>query len=452
MYEENKRFSWTNLLIKIIIFVIFLLFVGWLLSLSTKGLNSSISVLTDNIMSTNIDRMKEVGQEYFTIERLPSEVGDVEKITLHEMYDKHLILEIKDKNGKSCSAENSYVSIEKLETEYEMKVYLECGDDSEYIKVVMGCTDLCGKDSCVIEEEKEEKKEEKKPISNNTSSTPAKKLEYQYSLTTPGSWSQYGAWSNWSTTKIVGSSANQVETKTQNESYTYTVNVTKDVDYAYLTSCPAGYSMSSDGTCYKSSTSTTTLPSCPSTYNGYTLVSQSGLTCNYSKTSTSTSDYTLSFVNQTNGSYMPSDTNTYHYEKVSVKDTLSCDTSCKKQTIYTYNVYKKVYTTSTSTTKTTLSCPTGYTYSNSKCTKNNTSYISVVKTCPTGTSVKTDGTGCYKKVSTNEVRVGYKEVTYYRYRTRTYIDGTTTYKWSSSKNDKTLLNAGYNLTGKTRNV
>lgn len=451
MYEENRKFSWTNLFIKLIIIAIFVLFVVWLLSLSTKGLNESLNVLTDNIMGTNINQMKEVGREYFTIERLPEKVGDIEKITLREMYDKHLILEIKDKNGKACSAENSYVSVEKLETEYEMKVYLECGDESDYIISIMGCTDLCDEAACEVKEEEEEKK----PVNNTVKPTPTKKLEYQYVLKTNGYWGNYGTWSNWVTTKINASDTKQVETKIGNEAYTYTVNVSKIVDYAYNVSksCPNGYTMSSDGnTCYKNSTTTTAVPTCPSTYNGYTLTSQNGLTCNYKKTTTSYSG--LTFVKQTNGSYMPSDTSTYHYEKVSVQDVLNCEDSCKKETIYTYNVYKKNYKTATNTTTSSVSCGTGYTFNSSsnKCVKTTTDYTNVIvtKTCPIGTN--DNGTGCYKKISTDEIRTGYKEVTYYRYRTRSYVEGTTTYKWSSSKNDTKLLNAGYKLTGKTRNA
>ena len=81
MYEENNRFSWTNLFIKIIIVIIFILFTVWLLSLSTKnitrGMSDSLGVLTDNIFSQNVDKMKEVGKSYFTTERLPGKVGEV---------------------------------------------------------------------------------------------------------------------------------------------------------------------------------------------------------------------------------------------------------------------------------------------------------------------------------------------------------------------------------------
>ena len=43
-----------------------------------------------------------------------------------------------------------------------------------------------------------------------------------------------------------------------------------------------------------------------------------------------------------------------------------------------------------------------------------------------------------------------RDVTYYRYATREYINGIIDYKWSTSNNDKSLLNNGYKLTGRTR--
>ena len=55
-----------------------------------------------------------------------------------------------------------------------------------------------------------------------------------------------------------------------------------------------------------------------------------------------------------------------------------------------------------------------------------------------------------QKVTETVTKTGEKDVTYYRYRTREYTEGTTKYKWSNSKTDEALLKEGYKLTGKTR--
>ena len=97
MYEENRRFSWTNLFIKLIIVVIFILFTIWLLSLTikngTSGLANSLDVLTDGIFAENVEKMKEVGKSYFTTERLPEKVGEIKTLTLARMYDENLIFD-----------------------------------------------------------------------------------------------------------------------------------------------------------------------------------------------------------------------------------------------------------------------------------------------------------------------------------------------------------------------
>ena len=121
--EENRRFNWSDLFIKVILVIIFVLFTVWLLSLSNKKMTNSLDVLTDNIFAENIDKMKEVGESYFTIERLPEKVGEIEVLTLEKMYEKKLILELKDKNGNACSAKDSYVSIEKFDNEYINAVF-----------------------------------------------------------------------------------------------------------------------------------------------------------------------------------------------------------------------------------------------------------------------------------------------------------------------------------------
>ena len=271
--EENRRISWSDLFIKVILVVIFVLFTVWLLSLSNKGLSNSLNVLTDNIFSENIEKMKEVGKEYFTIERLPEKVGDVKTLTLEKMYEKKLILELKDKYGNSCSAENSYISIEKYDTEYQMKVYLECGEESDYIIVIMGCYDYCDTDIC-----------EKEIVED-------KEIEYEYMKPFGGYWTDWGKWSEWSKVSVTKTDYRQVETKKVEEEYSYDKTIVETVYEEFDLKCPSGYKLTSDKTkCYKPYTDYEyTDPVCP-TVSGYTLISRNGFTCNYSKPTSSLVD------------------------------------------------------------------------------------------------------------------------------------------------------------------
>ena len=271
MYEENGRFNWAGLFIKVIIVVIFILFTVWLLSLSTRGLSTSLNVLTDNVFSENIEKMKEVGKSYFTTERLPEKVGEVATLTLDRMYDKKLLLPLKDRNGKTCSASGSYVSIQKMDTEYQMKVYLECPDRTDYIVVIMGCYNYCDADIC------------EKKVENA--------LEYEYKKTANGYWTDWSSWSDWSKTKVTKTDSRDVETKVVKEDYTYDKKITETKVMGDAT-CPkvSGYTLASNknGVCsYSKTTTTTSNPECPKV-SGYTNTGRSGFTCNYSKTTTKT--------------------------------------------------------------------------------------------------------------------------------------------------------------------
>ena len=373
MYEENRSFSWANLFIKIIIVVIFILFTIWLLSLSmkstTKGLSDSLNVLTDNIFSENISRMKEVGKEYFTTERLPQKVGEVKTLTLDKMYKDNLILEVKDKNGKACSAKNSYVSVEKMETEYQMKVYLECGEESNFIKVIMGCYNYCDTDIC-----------ERKV-------SPSKAIEYEYSKTTGGSWSPWGNWSEWSKVSVDKTDYRDVETKVVKEDYTYD-KLMEETVYTGEAACETidGYTLINDenGVCtYRTTKTDKKDPVCPSV-SGYILKSRDGFTCTYTQGTTSTTDpvcpsvsgYTLSGRNGFNCTYTK-------------QTTATADPTCPSVSGYTLsgrNGFTCTYTKQ-STVTANPTCPSLSGYSlkgrdgfTCTYTKSTTSYIN--PTCP----------------------------------------------------------------------
>ena len=300
---------------------------------------------------------------------------------------------------------------------------------------------------------------------------------------------------------------------------------TKDATSKTTYSCPSGYTLS--GTkCNKSTTTTDTKNatskttySCPS---GYTL---SGTKCNKNNSVVSyykKGDYVKTVYNATS---VPSDTNSYFYDMTGSDYVYDCSSSCAMKWVYTYKVYKAepVYKTVTdtknATSKTTYSCPSGYTLSGTKCnksvtttdTKNATSKTTY--SCPSGYTLS--GTKCNKNVTTSSVDtknatskttyscpsgytlsgtkctkdatskqivnatsktiyscktgelVGkscvvyedkyetfnkYATITYYSYREREFISGDRKVVWSSSQSDKNLINQGYILTGKSREI
>lgn len=499
MDNEEREFSWTDLFIKVIVILIIILFAVWLLSLANRRMTNSLEVMTNNIFSENINKMKDVGKDYFVAGRLPENVGDEEKITLEEMYKNKMLLTIKDSEGNACSSKNSYVSVEKVDNGYEMKVYLECGEKQDYIVTPISCNSYCTTDEC---------KNNNSSSNSNSSKNNTSNLEYEYVKRSGGSWSNWSNYSDWSTKSVVKSDTTDVETKVVKENYTYDKTVNKDEYTGYSTCevlngftlvsnengvcnyskidvitdkpiCPdvSGYvNISRTGfTCsYSKTTNDYKYPYCPS-LTGYSNTGISGFTCNYSKTVTSDTEYTLSYYGTGSGSYVPKDTKEFHYVLKSADYIYNCDGSCGMKWYYVYTIYKKVYKTNTVTTTRDAKCPSGYTPSGTTCVKTTSNTITkeakcldgyyksgslcaknnVTKTtrdasCPKDQKISNGW--CYKNVSSVIQVNDTKDVTYYRYRTRDYIGGKTDYKWSTSNNDKSLLNSGYKLTGKTRNL
>lgn len=554
MEEENRSFSWSGLFIKIILVVVFILFTIWLLSLSNKDISGPLDVLTDEIFSENLEKMKKVGKEYFTKEKLPSKKGGIEKLTLKEMYEKKLLVEIKDKNGDACSEKNSYVSVEKLDDEYQMKVYLECGDEKDHVILNISCTEF---GTCATDDNEEDKPTTKpttnKPTTNKPTVKPTTKVtEYEYKKINEGTWSSWSDWSEWSKVAISKSDDRDVETKIEKEiNYNTTTETTieyKDFDK----NCPNGYTLTADKTkCYKIVMDTTN-PICNKTTG---FVSQSGLNCKYieeekvtltcpagyvqsgdvcKKTTTTLklvdttkpvcpqlegynttnrNGFTCTYTKHTRGNYVetltgetiPKDDENYMYIEVGKPEyKLVCNgNDCNMQWVHIYAKYESItetkqgkatcnkdeyveegdvcnkYEVHTDTTEEKLTCPTksGYaltqngttcTYKKevtkeatcpsgynqninlNTCVKTTTKTQDFNKTCSSGYTLSKDGSKCEKEVTKTVNKAYLVDVTYYRYRTREYINGTTIYKWSSSKNDTNLLNDGYKLTGNTR--
>ncbi len=269
---------------------------------------------------------------------------------------------------------------------------------------------------------------------------------------------------------------------------------TETIDATVSYTCPSGYTK--NGTkCTKTTTSSKTdtinatakkTYSCPS---GYTksddeCVKKTSVVDYYKR-----GDYVKTVYN---ASYVPKDTSSYFYDMTGSDYVYDCDNACAFKWVYTYKVYKSepVYkdkiTTKDLTVTTSYTCPSGYTKNGTKCTKTTTSSSTDTKnattnyTCPSGYTK--NGTKCNKEVTSVQTinassktiyscQVGdlvsnscityedkyetfnqYGVVTYYSYQVREYISGDRKVVWSKSQNDKTLINDGYVLTGKSREI
>ena len=145
MYEERKEtFSFRSFfltLLLLVLFILLLLFLfptRWEYKKNCKVNKPTIDekkfdIIYDEIFTNNIIRMKDVAVGYYTESRLPKTLNESKTLTLDDMYKEHLILKVKDKNGKECNSTNSYTKITKVSEGYKLKVNLQCGKQEEYV-------------------------------------------------------------------------------------------------------------------------------------------------------------------------------------------------------------------------------------------------------------------------------------------------------------------------------
>ncbi len=442
----------TGFLLRLILIIIFVLLLIWLFPMP------NLQHYYSSAFGENIDKMKDAATSYYTNERLPKTEKETVKMSLKEMIDKKLLLPFVDSKGKKCDEDHSYVEITKSGSEYIMKIYLSCDDESDYIVIPMGCYDKCENGNC------------KQKVCTT---------QYQYKKTVKGTkkvayCSKSGYVLSGKTCYKKSDIENLVDAKykyvctTSGYDLSGTNCIKKTTDTKTAT-CPSGYT--GNGTNCKKTVTDTKDATCPSGYTG------NGTNCKRTVTDTKTATCPSGYDD--NGSscvkITTQDTTVYDASKTLIRTytTKDCDT-CSTVRHYVYRItqtasYKcpdSTYTLSGKTcTKSTVStkpyqCPDStYTLSGTTCTK------STVDTkpyqCPDSTYTLS-GTTCTKTITDTKPAtksyycekgklVGTKcSVTGQKvdtmkpsYKTKSYTS--TKYTWST----KTSLN-GWTKTGKTK--
>lgn len=495
-------------IMKLILIIIFVLLLIWLVPWpNMDSYINSLNPLKDQIFNSNLQTMKEAGITYFTTERLPKEVGDKTTLSLQQMLDMKLLIPFTDRNGNSCDVTKSYVSLEKKETEYIMKVNLKCGEEEDYILVHLGCYSYCTTDICEAKPQPSVKPTIK-PTSNPTNTptykpkytckfingeywgkaskvvdqatyeaecvtkptpTPVVNKEYEYKKETSTYYAkEYSNWSNWTEYTLEKGqslpSSNELR-QVEDLGYVKTKIGTKDAVIQNIVSLKP----------YQSLFTTAKYTVCKEKEYVIETVTTVTYTTTHTETVT-TPGYTITeggqqlveingdWVTQNNwykGYNPPADTASSRWIFQGV-DFAQCGSNC---TNHPYVVYReqtrntKAYAINGESTKT----QTGGGSSSSSSTSSNTSVSERIiasgcseleeREVPVYiTRVKAET----KKVVAKQAEDIYAYVHKYRVRTRTLVKDERTdvkidYKWSSY-NDTYLINMGYVYTGKTRTV
>ena len=328
------------------------------------GVSCELLTAEEDKFQKNIEIMRDAAKSYFTVNRMPSTVGDKVTLTLKEMLDAKMVLGIKDNAGKACDTTKSYVEVTKNDDEYVMKVNLACDGMEDYILVNIGCYDFCNA-SCKTDV--------------------IKVYEYEYKKITACKLTDWSAWTNWSTKKESTNSNKKEEVKTEKkqEEVVESIDATKGKTTYNCDKYP-GYTLS--GTkCIKTTTSTDTIDATYSnkTYNcdkypGYTL---NGTKCEKKIEETKT------------------------YDAIENPATYNCD----KYSGYTLSGTKCIKTVTSTETKDAnvkYSCASGYTLNGTKCGKTTsrteTKDATASYSCPSGYTLS--GTKCTKKTTTTDTK------------------------------------------------
>ena len=85
-FESRKSYFIRDLIVRVLLIVLFIFLLMFLFPMP------NLTPFYDAIFNNNVQTMKDAAEKWYTTDRMPANEGDVEKLTLQEMIDKHLIL------------------------------------------------------------------------------------------------------------------------------------------------------------------------------------------------------------------------------------------------------------------------------------------------------------------------------------------------------------------------
>lgn len=131
MYQENK--STTNLFKLGLCVIIAILVVLLSVKLVTIIVDKNKTNNTNKYMTTELEKLNDFAKKYYVGDLLPKKSGDSAKTSLKTLVDNKQLEEIKNKNGEACNLDESYISVIRLDKEYQFKSYLVCGKETNYL-------------------------------------------------------------------------------------------------------------------------------------------------------------------------------------------------------------------------------------------------------------------------------------------------------------------------------
>ncbi len=185
MYRDNEKhsFNWLKIFLRVLIAFLLLLLCIKVISIIVS--NQEIKK-TNNVLQENLRVLDDVAKRYFKDDILPAEAGESVKVSVSHLIDTEAIDELKDEKGISCNYDKSFIQITRLDSEYQIKSYLDCNGNTDYMNsfVEIKKANVTIKPITTKTTKKKNKKTTKKQTT--TKVTTSNTIYYQVSFNTNG--------------------------------------------------------------------------------------------------------------------------------------------------------------------------------------------------------------------------------------------------------------------------
>lgn len=140
-YQEYDGNNGNNSTIKVIVKVLIVLlclfliiFVVFKISNSNKDNNKPSNEDYLLVFNNNLSILQDISEVYFfDRNNIPKEKNETVSVTAKELINENLLTDLKDYNNNACNYQTSLSTLTKLDSDYLMKVTLNCGSNSKSI-------------------------------------------------------------------------------------------------------------------------------------------------------------------------------------------------------------------------------------------------------------------------------------------------------------------------------
>ncbi len=139
MYQDQKKsINWKSVLLKLAFLIVVLILIVLLLPINRKEKTKGNS----DLFIENMEVLKKTANTYYKEEDLPITDKENLKITLGELVRNGQIRSLRDKDGNTCSEDNSFIKLKKEKEEYKIEVKLICGKEKDTTYLIKAYDDF----------------------------------------------------------------------------------------------------------------------------------------------------------------------------------------------------------------------------------------------------------------------------------------------------------------------